>query len=1519
MPNPVEIDFRNIRPLDGDRRKGFEEFVCQIFRRKPPKDATEFRRVEGAGGDGGLESYWLDSRGNEHGIQAKYFLTTKDISWAQIDDSVKTAIDQHPALVSYVVTFACDLTGRSGTLGLGKKGWDHWDTHRATWQTYAASKGMTVAFSAWTKSTIIDELASSPDRRGFSLFWFNAETFDKPRFLALFERARVDLGERFHPEDNVPTSLLLAFEGLRRSPAYLKRYSDWFDGVPSSSAYSIACSRLKPPPADSDLLALADAIGNLRKVASEITTSGYDPWPISEWRGRINAFWELWSKLTKDLSDNHDGDRAARDDEKSANRELNVLSDYMDTQVPFRGTGEYQEPDVAADSRRLIVVKGEPGSGKSHLFADAAAAALESNCPALLLLGQNFNQGIRESFLKNLDLPDVDFDTCLQALDAAAEVSGQRGLILIDALNEAHNLRIWRDSLASFAEDVLKYPHLTLAVSLRPEYEQLLLPETLRNRARVFTHRGIESAKEQEAAAKQYFEKRGIARPTVPWLAPEFSNFLFLRTVCEALARKGEREFPRGLRGSLDVLRYYLESIDAKVRGENPASLIPVDAIFRTMREVAGWMAARKRSSIDINSATSITAAAFGSSGPTAGKTWFSLLYSEGVFRKDHHFPNKDNEDPWKGVEEVYRFSYQRFSDHLIARALLVDITDIHAALHKGEALAFLIDDKDWRLSSLWDALAVQIPEKFKGIEVFDVVPTPIGRALSYTLVHSFEQSLLWRSPDSFSDRTLWHFNGEGDFGVRDRMDILLRLATVIDHPWNALFLHRNLLRRPIAERDAMWSSFLARSGENGSHEEIVQWTLTSPIEKADERTLHLCSYALTWFFTSSYRNFRDRATKALIRVFAVAPRLVPELMDVFRNVDDLYVLERLCCAAFASSTRLSDPFLVGTIAKAVYFSIFDRPDVPLDLSLRDYAKGTIQYASRLGCLPSEVDVLKANGPHKSEWPLTIPSEDEIEKIAETAGEKSIFFSAGGYGDFARYEVEPAVRRFSAVPLNAERPLNDEEKQRAFEVRLQSWSPDIRDAYALMLTRYSDFKNSTRVTHSDGNETFGLFIERDAELGEAYQKARGALVALLDKEQQEVFDTLMGPTLDPESIPYKDRDIPEFNSGDAKRWVVARAYGYGWTKDLFPDDGHMSSSRGTRPKMERVGKKYQWLALGELQARLSDNVWSLEGYPPRAAVYDHPADSWFVRDVEPSVLTDILDDHSRQRWWHTNPEGIPDFGDSVHKWPFANPPPTGPQWLNPVDPNGKAWLLLYTIWSDRKERDKKEKRHVELSVLQDSFVRISSVVVEANQVEGFIKRLKGERLADPSGHETVDWTDGPFLMEYPWRNTWDYGSPYLEDGRRPFDACAYLRPVARHVWESHLDASLSDGLSVALPHPWIGKELDIRPDLESIGAYRDAAGRVVFLDPAFGTDAAATLVVEQDDFFQFLKSRGLECVWIIAGERNAYPSGHHGDYYCRSFSSIYRFKDGRWVSEKWHSDTCGHKAEHVVGLKTAED
>ncbi|MBY4890729.1 hypothetical protein K5Y32_22645 [Pantoea sp. DY-15] len=92
-------DFTRIRIHDGSQDNGFEELVCQLAHLYPPAGYDTFIRKEGAGGDAGVECYWVLKDGSEYGWQAKYFTgALTDSQWGQVNESVITALKKHPRL-----------------------------------------------------------------------------------------------------------------------------------------------------------------------------------------------------------------------------------------------------------------------------------------------------------------------------------------------------------------------------------------------------------------------------------------------------------------------------------------------------------------------------------------------------------------------------------------------------------------------------------------------------------------------------------------------------------------------------------------------------------------------------------------------------------------------------------------------------------------------------------------------------------------------------------------------------------------------------------------------------------------------------------------------------------------------------------------------------------------------------------------------------------------------------------------------------------------------------------------------------------------------------------------------------------------------------------------------------------------------------------------------------------------------------------------------------------------------------
>ena len=164
----VSLDWRRIRALDGSQRAGFGELCAQLARVETPFDAQFFRK---GSPDAGVECFSVVPNGDEWGWQAKFFTSALSAQqWAQLDDSVKTALQKHHALARYYVCVPWDRSdGRSEGSTTAMQ---QWHDHVAKWRRWASDRDMDVEFIWWGSSELLARL-SGEEHAGRILFWFN--------------------------------------------------------------------------------------------------------------------------------------------------------------------------------------------------------------------------------------------------------------------------------------------------------------------------------------------------------------------------------------------------------------------------------------------------------------------------------------------------------------------------------------------------------------------------------------------------------------------------------------------------------------------------------------------------------------------------------------------------------------------------------------------------------------------------------------------------------------------------------------------------------------------------------------------------------------------------------------------------------------------------------------------------------------------------------------------------------------------------------------------------------------------------------------------------------------------------------------------------------------------------------------------------------------------------------------------------------------------------------------------------
>ena len=740
------VDLSKIRNYGKNPNDAFEELTCQLARRENLKGT--YRRIEGSGGDGGVEAYWELPNDDIIGYQAKYFLKTKDIDWSQIDKSVKQALETYPKLSRYIVAFACDLTGKRGQKAKGKSGWETWDTYKIKWGGWANDKGIQVSFEPWTASDIHDRL-TLPNASGLRRFWFGENEFNEEWIKESLKISLSNLGERYHPADHVNVRSQEILSGLIRS----KELYNEINELRSPNKLKIPTPPSAPKGADyQKLYNLKDSV---KKKLEKLKTFPVVR-PVNE-NLPIDGLNSLCKEIVKELSSIREWSRERKNsykdykdlpyDLRKFDEGIYKLDKHVDDFISFLSDSKIQ-----ADKTKFIFVTGRAGTGKSHLLAFLAEKISSEESPVLFFNGYDFHEGEVTQQIVSLCSSSSDIDDFFQSLNCAGETHSTRALIIIDAINEGRGTQFWYNQLPKLQSYLQNFPYIACIVSCRSEYREYAVPGHLLDKITQIETLGFTTAKEQEEACKVYLDKRKILRPSTPWLNPEFTNPLFLRSAVIALEREGRREFPKGLRGMSELFSFYIDATSKHLTPDYAGTGELVLPVSKALNVLAEKMLEIKDTFVPFSEANIIIEECFtGKTKPEA--TWLETLIRNGLLQKYPVF--QPDPDPLSPPEEVISFSFERLKDHLVAKQLINQIKDPIKAFESGGCAEFIINEQSgtWYWSGLITALSILFPEKF-GKELIDCLPSGIDRWWDYSFAQGFAESVRWRDNNSFMDRT---------------------------------------------------------------------------------------------------------------------------------------------------------------------------------------------------------------------------------------------------------------------------------------------------------------------------------------------------------------------------------------------------------------------------------------------------------------------------------------------------------------------------------------------------------------------------------------------------------------------------------------------------------------------------------------------------------------------------------------------------------------------------------------------
>lgn len=1451
----LSLDFKRIREHRGTQNGGFEELCCQLAALEDPAVGSRFIR-KGPGADQGLECYRAYADGHEIGWQAKYFINGfGDGQVEDLADSLKRALAAHPQLTKFVVCLPIDLRdNQSGKKASEVQRYERW---RKKSIEAIATEGRAIEIELWSAASIGERLGrDDPAYSGRARYWFDVVTLSSAWFRHQLDVQRHNLGERYTPDSHVELPIQQALQAVARNPNLLAAPTAWVAEITykmDGAVDSLSRERLFSA-ADRVREACELLLQSLSEPPAALDTSV----PLESWAALATVAIESISESLAEV----EGSLL----EKNRNyprRELFELYSAVDHVRKEIASVRWQ-----LMNKRELVISGPGGIGKSHLIADFGHKQLEAGHPFILVLSGSLTDGDPwEQIRGQLDLAQVTNADLLGALDAAAEAAGCRAVLAIDALNERHGIPLWETRLSGFRRLVQKFPRLALVLTVRSTYYHLLPLKDLEH----VVHPGF--AGHAGAAAKVYLDRRGIARPSSPNLAREFENPLFLRTCCEYLDTESLKQLPKGMDGVTAIFDFYLTAVADKIQRE--LKLIPELKIPRKALEqfLAACAAHGDGGSLSMEDTIKLLEGVHNSGGYT-DRSLFSAFMSEGVLTQDVE------RQPGGGHKEIIRFTFERLSDHLRAKRLIaqIDRADVKGSFRRAPLATYFEPLESWRFAGVIEALAVQLPEEF-GLELFDVLPN--GGIDDPSLSDSFENSLAWRRPQAFTSRTAEWVNKLCEANGRSAYGLMLLVSTEPENLFNANWLHEDLRPRPMPQRDAAWAVFLAHDDldEGGAVASLIDWAWDANANEVDEQRLWLAAITLTWFLSTSNRAVRDRATKALVNLLSYKLSHAANLIDQFADVDDSYITERLLAACYGAAMQGMDRARCRILAASVWKNYFaEDKQPPLNLMARDYAFGVLLYAQTAGQLPVEVDIDTCRAKFESAWPLEHVSEEDLKKYSVRGYEDSICSSTNEHGDFGNYTLRAWLHDIVNVP----RPLAGNTTKELFEgwedALIDKGSGEQLEAYFVLsrlTTAYRMHPMRFSLTKKSTEESERLWTE--------VNKANRAFKETLSEELRTEYGEFAEHHL-LESARMRDdnRRPSEVDHGPVRRWICERAHQLGWTEELFESferSGHISHDRMGKHRVERIGKKYQYIALAEVTARMTDNLamcsWHDDG---KLRTFEHgPRGRDMKRDLDPSLLVRSTFDTgwaaTPVTWWTPSAPRLPSGNtDLLLAWLHVESDLcTDIDQLEVVSPDGARWLTVYGFrrWTLPGQR---RRTHAQ------AWLRISCLVTALGSgpqlAEELLERYRGD-VSSVWESDTLDL----FLGEHGWRDTSEIElKSNINAGiRTPYAGI----DASLDAEGSSKDNSVEEGFSLCLPSSGAIKVLDLHLRSGRAPEYVDAGGTVRWQDPSLRSHGSGASIVSRDYFLEKLASAGLEPVWVLAGEKNVYAGqdlGGSGGY-----------------------------------------
>jgi len=327
-------------------------------------------------------------------------------------------------------------------------------------------------------------------------------------------------------------------------------------------------------------------------------------------------------------------------------------------------------------------------------------------------------------------------------------------------------------------------------------------------------------------------------------------------------------------------------------------------------------------------------------------------------------------------------------------------------------------------------------------------------------------------------------------------------------------------------------------------------------------------------------------------------------------------------------------------------------------------------------------------------------------------------------------------------------------------------------------------------------------------------------------------------------------------------------------------------------KIERIGKKYQWIAMYNILARLSDK-YKLKGWDwndKADCFYNGPWDP-YVRDFDPTLNIRIKPAKNMLKI------ELPEYGDEsflpfgasdldVEEWMISEDKmfQDFPERLIHKDESGTEWVSLYFYQENKLQPPNEEISLIGFPIGEQHIWVSASMYIVTEEME----KLTEEELIDSGFIQSrSSYTRdcySLFSREYAWSSGYkaEFAVPEEDDDRATIKA---IPASVNILWEEEFDASQEETTSFMIPAGSIIQEMKLYE--KSVDGIYYYDGEIAACDLKVLGNEKSELVIRRDILNQYMVKKKVKLFWCIEGEKQYFLGGHNQKWQRREGYFLY--------------------------------